>query len=101
MIVLYFSKTRRDSSDMSISAEQGMTFAGWQRPYEALSHHYTDGSQEEHVEPTMLPVRTIDLVQDVAADCSVVASLCAAVARPQDGFNQVGNGCSSPPKFAH
>jgi hypothetical protein len=32
----------------------------------------------------------IDLVQDVTADCSVVASLCAVVARVGNGLEQVG-----------
>lgn len=31
----------------------------------------------------------IDLVQDVTADCSVVASLCAAVARPGGTYGKV------------
>ncbi|KAK8243646.1 hypothetical protein HDK90DRAFT_475463 [Phyllosticta capitalensis] len=38
--------------------------------------------------PTMQPAHTIDLVQDAATDCSVVASLCAIVARPDAGKQQ-------------
>jgi hypothetical protein len=34
---------------------------------------------------------TIDLVQDAASDCSVVTSLCAAVARAERGHEQVSN----------
>jgi hypothetical protein len=41
-------------------------------------------------EPTMIASNSIDLVQDVTADCSVVASLCAAVARTDHGFEKVG-----------
>lgn len=33
--------------------------------------------------------RSIDLVQDAASDCSVVASLCAGVARAERGHDQV------------
>lgn len=33
--------------------------------------------------------RTIDLVQDAATDCSVVASLCALVARGERGHAKV------------
>jgi calpain-7 len=32
----------------------------------------------------------IDLVQDAASDCSVVASLCAGVARADRGHDEVG-----------
>lgn len=39
--------------------------------------------------PTMLPTEKIDLVQDITTDCSVVASLCAAVARSERGFPKV------------
>jgi hypothetical protein len=40
----------------------------------------------------------IDLVQDVTADCSVVASLCAAVARPGGTYGKV---CSLADRLAH
>jgi hypothetical protein len=33
--------------------------------------------------------RTIDLVQDAASDCSVVTSLCAAIARAERGHDEV------------
>ena len=33
--------------------------------------------------------RSIDLVQDAASDCSVVASLCAGIARAERGHDQV------------
>lgn len=35
--------------------------------------------------------RPIDLVQDAASDCSVVASLCAGVARAERGHDQVSD----------
>jgi calpain-7 len=33
--------------------------------------------------------RPIDLVQDAATDCSVVASLCAGIARAERGHDEV------------
>lgn len=38
----------------------------------------------------MTATNEIDLVQDVTADCSVVASLCAVVARAGNGLEEVG-----------
>lgn len=32
----------------------------------------------------------MDLVQDAATDCSVVASMCAGIARTERGHDQVG-----------
>lgn len=37
----------------------------------------------------MAPVRKVDLVQDAATDCSVVASLCAGIARAEKGHDRV------------
>lgn len=39
--------------------------------------------------PTMITHGTMDLVQDVTADCSVVASLCAITARAERGHSEV------------
>ena len=39
--------------------------------------------------PVMSSSRPIDLVQDAATDCSVVASLCAAIARSERGHEKV------------
>lgn len=44
---------------------------------------------ETTIQPTMMARSNIDLVQDVTADCSLVASLCAAVARPGQEFERV------------
>lgn len=61
-----------DPAPFSLSAEQQTIFAGWQRPSEMLAPG--DDSEATAVEAT-----EIDLAQDLATDCSVVASLCAAV----------------------
>jgi calpain-7 len=39
--------------------------------------------------PLMSSTRSVDLVQDAASDCSVVASLCAGIARAERGHDQV------------
>jgi hypothetical protein len=48
--------------------------------------------------PLMSSFRTVDLVQDAASDCSVVTSLCAAIARAERGHDQVSTlGCTVGP----
>jgi hypothetical protein len=44
---------------------------------------------ENNIKPNMIATNNVDLIQDVTADCSVVASLCAAVARPGREFEKV------------
>ncbi|KAK0623360.1 hypothetical protein B0T14DRAFT_174333 [Immersiella caudata] len=60
-----------DPSPFSLSVEQQAIFAGWQRPAEIPS--ISEGGDP------MATAAEIDLAQDLATDCSVVASLCAAV----------------------
>ena len=84
--VFFFS----NSAEISMSKEHLKDFAGWQRPIELVKNRYLDNPQQSSVSaPTMLPSRAIDLVQDVTADCSVVASLCAALARPSSSYVDV------------
>ncbi|KAK4210963.1 calpain-like protease [Rhypophila decipiens] len=54
-----------DPATFSLSAEQESIFSGWRRP--------------EQTENIMTATSEIDLAQDLATDCSVVASLCAAI----------------------
>jgi calpain-7 len=80
-----------DLSEMKLSDSQQKIFGGWKRPHDVFRKYFSDNSlHEADVEPTMTAGSEIDLVQDVTADCSVVASLCAAVARNGLGFEQVG-----------
>ncbi|KAL9057732.1 MAG: hypothetical protein Q9206_002230, partial [Seirophora lacunosa] len=76
----------RDNAEFRLSETQLALFDGWRRPDELLpppSRH----------EPTTNSVKSsptddnekADLVQDVTSDCSVVASLCACVARAERG----------------
>lgn len=79
----------RDSSEMKISEIQRKTFAGWKRPDQALYRGMHERPKDAKFEPTMLDVNDIDLVQDITADCSVVASLCAAEAQRRNGHENV------------
>lgn len=83
-----------DPSEINISKEHAHDSAGWRRPLELLERTFTEdahqGTHATNKQPTMLASADIDLVQDVTADCSVVASLCAAVARPGGTYGKVG-----------
>lgn len=46
-------------------------------------------ADRKSIGPLMGTYRSIDLVQDAATDCSVVASLCAGIARAERGHEQV------------
>ena len=75
-----------DSPDLQLSEKQLASFAGWSRAEEALPPpSLVVGSRPV----TMQSDRPTDLVQDVATDCSVVASLCAAVAREDKGHAKI------------
>lgn len=68
---------RSDPSPFSFSAEQEAIFAGWRRPSE-LEPRANDESVNGDPELLMVAKEEMDLAQDLATDCSVVASLCAA-----------------------
>lgn len=77
-------------SRLSLSKDQLKSFNGWKRPAEAL------GGIRMRVNGDVLPTAPIvalpgkiDLVQDMASDCSVVASLCAGTARAERGHPRV------------
>lgn len=62
--------------DLELSNAQKVIFAGWRRLLD--THGSVDG-----------PANEPDLVQDITTDCSVVASLCAGVARAKKGHAKV------------
>lgn len=62
--------------DLELSNAQKEIFAGWRRLLD--THGSVDG-----------PANEPDLVQDITTDCSVVASLCAGVARSSKGHAKV------------
>ncbi|KAF2723461.1 cysteine proteinase [Polychaeton citri CBS 116435] len=70
-----------DPVDLRLSKLQQKVFNGWKRPSEALPPPSWFPDSQAGLGPTMRFDRDIDLVQDAATDCSVVASLCAGVAR--------------------
>ena len=87
---LHFIDLYRDSPKLKLSTSQQKYFAGWRRPHEVFrDRSVAGGLPETNFEPNMTATSNIDLVQDVTADCSVVASLCAAVARPGQSFEKV------------
>ncbi|KFY04046.1 hypothetical protein O988_01034, partial [Pseudogymnoascus sp. VKM F-3808] len=77
-----------DPSKINISNTHADAPGDWQRPRDLLGNELQDASATP-VEPTMQAAADIDLVQDVTADCSVVASLCAAVARPGGTYGKL------------
>jgi calpain-7 len=80
----------RDSPELKLSESQRKHFAGWRRPHELFRDRpHAIGMPENTIQPTMMARSNIDLMQDVTADCSVVASLCAALARPGQEFEKV------------
>ncbi|KAF2685818.1 cysteine proteinase [Lentithecium fluviatile CBS 122367] len=77
-----------DAHDLSLSAYQLQFFGGWARAEQALPPPFMFHSDREGLGPVMSTSRSIDLVQDAATDCSVVASLCAGIARAERGHDQ-------------
>ncbi|KAL1835651.1 hypothetical protein VTJ49DRAFT_1858 [Mycothermus thermophilus] len=64
-----------DPASFSLSAEQQAMVADWLRPTELMS---AAGESDEVLDQLMTARAELDLAQDLATDCSVVASLCAA-----------------------
>ncbi|KAF6836067.1 palb protein [Colletotrichum plurivorum] len=61
-----------DPAEYTMSARQEAILDGWKRPVDQRPREYAD-------EDLMVSKGECDLVQDVTTDCSVVASLCAAM----------------------
>lgn len=70
-----------ESADLKLSDAQKAIFAGWKRPHESLGTLTDEG--------ITISTKELDLVQDITTDCSVVASLCAGIARFRKGHGQV------------
>jgi hypothetical protein len=84
-----FAKSSSDTHDLSLSPYQEQFFQGWIRAADAVPPRATFSTDRHGIGPLMSSSRTIDLVQDAASDCSVVTSLCAAIARAERGHDQV------------
>ncbi|TQV92369.1 hypothetical protein V2A60_007061 [Cordyceps javanica] len=63
-----------DETRFSLSPIQTENFASWKRPQDL-----SDLTDDDDLEALMRPLRSCNLVQDVTTDCSVVASLSAAI----------------------
>ena len=80
---------------MTLSPEQQDMFNAWQRPDKALPPPASTLPGRAHdgspipTTPTMTSAHKNDFVQDAATDCSVVASLSAAMARASKSYNPV------------
>lgn len=67
----------RETESFPLSAPQREAIDGWRRPHE-LVH-----SPQDSCDIVDSQSGKLDLVQDVVSDCSVVASLCAVIARSE------------------
>lgn len=80
-----------DDFEFSLAESQLKHFAGWKRPKEALSLIKIEkNGQLLPNEATMSKLGQWDVVQDVAPDCSVIASFCVGTARAERGHRRVG-----------
>ena len=80
-----------DSTSLPLSSTQLAVFDGWKRPEDALAAIQRQANGEPtQVEGTMHIPDSMDLVQDLTSDCSVVASLCAGSSRAEHGHPKVG-----------
>ncbi|KAK2773920.1 cysteine protease [Onygenales sp. PD_12] len=76
-----------DNCNLPLSTLQYEIFDGWKRPSEMLGAVDTV-SGGNGANPMMESTQPVDLVQDVTTDCSVVASLCAAISRVERGYSE-------------
>ncbi|KAJ4291046.1 cysteine protease [Kalmusia sp. IMI 367209] len=76
--------------DLSLSPQQQQYFRTWARAKDAMPSLGSEVAENSlGVDPVMSSPRSIDLVQDAATDCSVVASLCAGIARAERGYERI------------
>ncbi|SPO02708.1 related to calpain-like protease palBory [Cephalotrichum gorgonifer] len=68
-----------DETPLPLSRVQLDNFAGWKRPADMFPPSTSPSSLEASHHPSLEISTGRDLVQDVTADCSVVASLCSAM----------------------
>ena len=74
---------------MPLSEFQEEVLDCWKRPADALPPPSWFPGDRTNLGHGMTFSRRIDLVQDAATDCSVVASLCAGVARAEKGHSKL------------
>lgn len=84
---LWLTSSERDKT-LRLSVPQKEVFNGWKRPAELIEEL---GRGSVTPDALKLPKTKVvmDLVQDITTDCSVIASICAAVARFERGHGCV------------
>ncbi|KXL44611.1 hypothetical protein M433DRAFT_68117 [Acidomyces richmondensis BFW] len=78
-----------DTAELPLSEFQETVFDGWHRPQDALPPPSWFSGDRTNPKPVMAVSRKVDLIQDASTDCSVVASLCAGIARVERGHPQI------------
>ena len=81
----------RDPTTFPFSNAQKEIFNGWVRPKDESipSNDVPLGEHFREHELTLDTHNKINLVQDMTNDCSIVASLCAIIARAEKGYDGV------------
>jgi calpain-7 len=87
-----FAKTTilSDQTSLTIPSPFLNEFVGWLKPEKAFPTNQLF-PESGGLEPTMKAEKPINLVQDAALDCSLVAGLCALVGRIQRGYPSVSS----------
>ncbi|KAH8602410.1 hypothetical protein B0O99DRAFT_680535 [Bisporella sp. PMI_857] len=85
---LFDGELYTEENDLELSEAQREIFTGWKRPSDIFGRH-DDSQNGADSKITMSALNKIDLVQDITTDCSVVASLCAVVARALKGHGKL------------
>lgn len=83
-------------SGFNLAPAQLEILHGWKRPDKALPPPHFLVSGQTDGPPTMKPDSRTDFVQDITTDCSVVASMCACMAREDKGFPTLLSGIIYP-----
>lgn len=89
-----------ETPDLKLSHTQSEIFDGWKRPSEIFGTQLADADKPSNGEDVLMAMNDLDLVQDITTDCSVVASLCACMARGSKGLGTVRASLSRYP-FLH
>lgn len=77
--------------ELPLSEAQQNVFDGFKRAIDAMPPPSWFSGDRTDLGPSMEFSRKIDLVQDAATDCSVVASLSAVTARAERGHPKVSH----------
>ncbi|ODH53591.1 hypothetical protein GX48_00009 [Paracoccidioides brasiliensis] len=87
-----------DQCDLRLSNLQLQHYNGWKRASERSAARVPLDRRRSPNQP-LEDAKSIDLVQDVTTDCSVVASLCAVISQVERGYSKVWLTLSRPSIF--